>query len=295
MKTLRLLLLVGITFAATVLALVVSAHSADGNPPEAHSSADTTIDTKQTCTSDDSQACSMERSVVPELSEVAVVDEPQIQVAATDEQEMAHSMSSMSHKHMDMGPHMKMTTVRPGSEADRHRADEIVQKLRPAIDKYKDVHVAERDGFKQFLPNVPQQMYHFTNWRYAIEAAFHFNPEHPTSLLYEKHGSKYELIGAMYTAPKRFNEDELNERVPLSVAQWHEHVNLCAPPKGRESEMLEKNPRFGLAGSITTSSECDAAGGTFYPIVFNWMVHVYPFEKETADVWAVERQMAHKH
>ena len=27
----------------------------------------------------------------------------------------------------------------------------------------------------------------------------------------------------MFTAPKRMNEDRLNERVPLSVGQWHAH------------------------------------------------------------------------
>ncbi len=71
-----------------------------------------------------------------------------------------------------------------------------------------------------------------------MEAAFRFNPEHPTSLLYEKHGDEYKLIGVMYTAPKRFTEDQLDERIPLSVAQWHEHVNFCAPPADRRKEML---------------------------------------------------------
>jgi hypothetical protein len=35
---------------------------------------------------------------------------------------------------------------------------------------------------------------------------------------------------------------------------------------------------------------CDAAGGTFHPVVFNWMVQVCPFEKDPASVWSVERQ-----
>jgi hypothetical protein len=25
-------------------------------------------------------------------------------------------------------------------------------------------------------------------------------------------------------------------------------------------------------------------------VIFNWMVHVYPFEKDQANVWSVERQ-----
>jgi hypothetical protein len=133
-------------------------------------------------------------------------------------------------------------------------------------------------------------MYHFTNYGYAMEARVRFNPEHPTSLLYEKHGDDYKLIGVMYTAPKRLDEDELDERIPLSVAQWHEHVNFCAPPADRWKDLLAPHPQFGLRGSITTEEACAAAGGTFHPVIFSWMVHVYPFEKDQASIWSVDRQ-----
>jgi hypothetical protein len=200
-----------------------------------------------------------------------------------------HAMHSMEG-HMDMGPHMKMTMLRQSKPGDAARAEKISEAARKASEKYKDYHAALVDGFKIFHPEIPQKMYHFTNYRYAVEAAFRFNPEHPTSLLYEKHGDDYKLIGVMYTAPKRFTEDELNERIPLSVAQWHEHVNFCMPPAGRKSEMLSTHPQFGLRGSIATREACDAAGGNFHPVVFNWMVHVYPFEKDQAGIWSVERQ-----
>ena len=68
--------------------------------------------------------------------------------------------------------------------------------------------------------------------RNALAAQFSFDPTKPTSLLYKKVNGEYQLEGAMYTAPKRFTEDQLNERIPLSIAHWHEHVNLCLPPKG---------------------------------------------------------------
>jgi hypothetical protein len=54
--------------------------------------------------------------------------------------------------------------------------------------------------------------------------------------------------------------------------------------------MLSPNPKFGLRGSIVTQADCDAAGGTFYPVIFNWMVHLYPLEKDSASVWSVDRQ-----
>lgn len=203
----------------------------------------------------------------------------------------AHAMHSMEG-HMDMGPHMKMTALRPPKPGDIERAQQVVGAARRASEKYTDFHAALADGYKIFLPNVPQHMYHFTNYGYAMEAAFRFNPEHPTSLLYEKHGDDYKLIGVMYTAPKRLREDQLDQRIPLSVAQWHEHVNFCAPPANRKNEVLAEHPQFGLKGSITTQEACDAAGGTFHPVIFNWMVHVYPFEKDVARIWSVERQHA---
>lgn len=206
----------------------------------------------------------------------------------------AHAMLSMEDHHMAMGPHMKMTTLRTPQPGDDEKAAQVVEAARGVMEKYQDYHAALNDGFKIFLPNLPQRQYHFTNYRYGFEAAFRFNPQHPTSLLYEKHGDDYKLIGVMYTAPKRFTEDELNQRIPLSIAQWHEHVNLCSPPLGRKGEMLGPKAKFGLAGSITTEEECAANGGTFHPVVFNWMVHLYPLEKDAAQVWSVERQ-AHHH
>jgi len=61
----------------------------------------------------------------------------------------------------------------------------------------------------------------------------------------------------MYTAPKRLSEDDLDQRIPLSVAQWHEHVNFCAPPatmsKDEKREgLLGPDAKFGLRGSIAT-------------------------------------------
>jgi hypothetical protein len=213
--------------------------------------------------------------------------------AGADSETQAHAMHAMEGHHMDMGPHMKMTELRPLKPGEEERAQKVVESARRVADKYKDYHIALNEGFQIFLPNVPQKTYHFTNYSYAFEAAFEFNPEHPTSLLYEKHGDDYKLVGVMYTAPKRFTEDDLDQRIPLSVAQWHEHVNFCAPAAGQKLEPLSAHPKFGFHGSISTKEECEANGGTFKPLVFNWMVHVYPLEKTEAEIWAVDRDHEH--
>lgn len=207
------------------------------------------------------------------------------------EEEMNAATHAMSSHHMEMGAHMKMTELRKSQPNDEKRAQLVVEQAREAMSKYQDYHAAINDGFKIFLPNVPQLQYHFTNYSYAFEARWHFNPQHPTSLLYDKTPDGYRLAGVMYTASAQADEEELDSRVPLSVAQWHEHVNFCFPPKGRESEALQQNPKFGMAGSISTREACHAAGGRFVPLLFGWMVHVYPNDK---DVWAMGPGM-HKH
>jgi hypothetical protein len=197
------------------------------------------------------------------------------------------AMVQMQHMHHGGTPHMQMTAPRPQTAEDRKRADEIVEQLRAGIEKYKDYRVALNDGFKIFLPNVPQPEYHFTNYANGFLEAFTFDPARPTSLLYKKTASGYELVGAMYTMPNRASEEQLNERVPLSVATWHLHTNLCMPPKveGRKPDWT----KFGLRGSISTQEACDAAGGTFHPVVFGWMVHVYPYESSSIKIFAMHR------
>jgi hypothetical protein len=134
----------------------------------------------------------------------------------------------------NMALHMSFTALRPANEADNARAAALVSQLQHALAKYKDYHVAEADGFKPFHPEFKQQkVVHFTRSWYALKAEFTFNPLEPTSLLYQRTpDGGYKLIGAMYTDRKGATLDELNERVPLSVARWHRHVNFCIPARG---------------------------------------------------------------
>jgi hypothetical protein len=201
-----------------------------------------------------------------------------------DQQTEHGAMDAMSHMHHhQMGPHMYMTKLRTATPQDWAKADEIAGELRESIEKYKDYHVALADGFRIFMPNLPQAEYHFTNYYNGFLESFSFDPTRPTSLLYKKTKTGYDLIGAMYTMPKRVSEEQLNERVPLSVAQWHLHTKLCLPPRGERGH--DDLTKFGLQGSILTKEACTEAGGTFYPVIFGWMVHVYPFEDSREKIW----------
>jgi hypothetical protein len=208
-----------------------------------------------------------------------------MQAGQANEQAAMEDMASMQHGDT---AHMHMTSAKPLSANDHQRADEIVKELRVGIEKYKDYHVALNEGFQIFHPEIPQPEYHFTNYTNGFEAAFTFDAAKPTSLLYKKTATGYELVGAMYTMPKRATEEQLNERVPLSMATWHLHTNLCMPPKdARRSADFTK---FGLHGSIATQEACDAAGGKFHPVVFGWMVHVYPYEDSTQKIFAMHHR-----
>ncbi|MFN2460038.1 MAG: hypothetical protein ABR591_05070 [Candidatus Velthaea sp.] len=199
--------------------------------------------------------------------------------AALDDSPAMGSMSSH-----DMHHHMALTAARPDHPGDRARADVVAAAARAAMKRWPDVAAVEAAGFKKFLPGVPLPIEHYTNDRYAAEAwGGTFNADHPTSMIFERRGSALTLVGVMYTAGPRIAENDLDAMVPLSVAQWHRHVDYCFPPAGTRND-----GRFGFLGTVETKEACDAAGGRWTPQIFGWMVHVWPNERDPHAVWAVD-------
>ena len=104
--------------------------------------------------------------------------------------------------------------------------------------------------------------------------------------------------------------------IPLSVAHWHAHTNICLPNGVTLEDVLHgdvgaahldmpgmlpvsSNPeapainqrlgfladgRFGFTGKIANATDCKAAGGYMLPQAFGWMVHVYPFNGDDLKV-----------
>ena len=186
-----------------------------------------------------------------------------------------------------MAGHMYMTAPRSKQPGDQDKADAVAAAAKQAMEPYRDYRKALADGYEIFLPEVPQSQYHFTKAIYGLEARRHFDASKPTSLLYKKTADGgYQLVGAMYTDRVDATEEEINDRIPLSVARWHQHVNFCKAPAGHKAEYFGPDAKYGLLGSINTQEACEAAGGTFYPHIFGWMVHVYPYEKDPKSVWS---------
>ena len=200
-----------------------------------------------------------------------------IEIQALHQQAAVESM----HAQDKADPHVKWTAKRKADPGDDERAAQVVQTLTQAIEKYKDHRVALNKGFRPFLPNVPQPYYYFTKKLDRFKAPLAFDPAQPTALLYRQAGKDYGLIGALYMASKDASERELHALVPLSVAQWHAHVNVCIPPKGTSDWA-----RFGVRGSIATEAECGKAGGRFVPQLFGWMLPAYPFKSTPEEIWS---------
>jgi hypothetical protein len=190
--------------------------------------------------------------------------------------------------------HLEMTPVRAPGPGDSARAAAVAAELRRAILEYRDTTAAVADGFRMFAPQIRnQKVYHFTRGLNAVQEAFRFDPAKPTSLLYTKGADgTLVLVGAMYTAPKRFGTDKLDERIPLSIARWHKHVNWCVPPRGKLERWLERangQPVFGPESPIATREACDAVGGVFHESPLGWMVHANVMTStDPAAIWGDE-------
>ena len=220
--------------------------------------------------------------------------------SAADEQDMAtpeqhpDDHAAMAAEHAMAGMisnedlHLKLTPKREPAAGDSARAAEVLAVMRRDLVKYRDVHAAEADGFRQFLPGAAAPIQHYTKLLWAIESRTTLDPARPTSLLYERAADgSLKLVGAMFTAPAQVSDSELNARLPLSIARWHQHVNWCLPPladaRRRWRETKDGQPVFGPKSPIATQAACDAVDGRFRPRIFGWMVHVMAFADQ--DPW----------
>lgn len=187
--------------------------------------------------------------------------------------------------------HMRLTTLRPRAPGDSARAAAVLATMRSELARYRDIEVAQADGFRQFIAGGAAPVQHYTKLRWWMQARTRLDPSRPSSLLYKKTpDGGLELVGAMFTAPPDATEDELDARLPLSVARWHQHVNWCTPRLGprmgeRWRETKDGRPVFGPRSPIATREACDAVGGRFRPRLLGWMVHVMAFEGD--DPWGV--------
>jgi hypothetical protein len=200
----------------------------------------------------------------------------------------------------DTSAHMRMAPAKVATAADSTRAATIVKTARAGLEKYKDVSVAEREGYIKFLPWLEDQpIYHYNNIQNVLASVQQFDATKPVSLLYKKDAAgKMSLVGAMYSSAVGSVED-MDARLPLGIAHWHEHVDFCSPSPDSIRVGAQKLDPASTAKwlAISTREGCNAVGGRFVPRVFGWMAHVYLFA-DTDDpkvIWGEEHSSMNVH
>ncbi len=146
-----------------------------------------------------------------------------------------------------MSGHMYLTSPRTAQPGDKAKASTIVADAKQAMAPYKDYRQALADGYHIFCRTyrslsitspAPKTDWPRESFR-STEAYFALYKKTPDG--------GYQLIGVMYTDRVNADEDELNERIPLSIARWHQHTNFCKAPEGQKAAYFGPNAKFGPA------------------------------------------------
>ena len=189
--------------------------------------------------------------------------------------------------------HMQMSVRTPSRPGDDARAAVVIAAAKRVLERYSHVAAAERDGYRPFFPRgvIGEEVHYTNNWKAGREKKT-LDLEQPGSILYKRTESGMVAVGVMYTARADATPEQLDARLPLSVAVWHRHVHFCGWRNGTPRPDWDgPNARFGIGGTIDSEAACAAAGGYWIPLVLGWMTHVYPFETEPNRIWLGEHMM----
>ncbi len=182
-----------------------------------------------------------------------------------------HGMKmDMSHEHHG-APAVALTF------AELEQTASQLEKARQATEKYRDVQVAEADGFRAIGPDVPGMGIHYVHIEGGQSHRSGFDVEHPDILLYEKDSSAtsgYTLVGVSYLLRADTDTDgqPKNPPFPKSIASWHRHSDLCVFPDRSVKANLDE-------------SQCTAQGGRFTGLT-QWMIHAWIWKDSPAGVFS---------
>jgi hypothetical protein len=186
--------------------------------------------------------------------------------SATTTTEHQHDGTAVGHEH-------HMGTSAPVTYAELENTAALLQSARQATEKYRDVRVAEADGYHAIGPDVPGMGIHYVG---PYDGST-FDVAHPAILLYEKsteNENGFSLVGVSYLlkAPPGSDGQPLNAPFPKSLANWHRHENLCV--------LTDRSVKSELS-----AEKCGAAGGQFTAET-QWMVHAWIWKDSPAGVFS---------
>ena len=172
---------------------------------------------------------------------------------------------------MQMG-HEHHGTMVPVTYEELTKTAAQLEAAKTSTAKYRDVRVAQADGYQPIGPDVPGMGIH-----YLGSHSNGFDVEHPDILLYEKSVSApggYALVGVSYlfVADTDTDGQPKNPPFPKSLASWHRHSDLCVFP--------DRSVKSNL-----TADQCKAQGGAFTALT-QWMIHAWIWKDSPAGVFS---------
>lgn len=149
-----------------------------------------------------------------------------------------------------------------------------LERVRQATAKYRDVKIAEADGYKGVGVEIKGMGIHYL--RELEPKAFHL--EKPSMLCYEKDASRsggYSLVGVAYLMKSEEGPDgqPVSNPFPKPLAIWHKHENVCVLPNANNIEHTIK----------LTEDQCRHQGGHF---LNEWMLHAWVWKDSPRGVFS---------
>jgi hypothetical protein len=152
---------------------------------------------------------------------------------------------------------------------------EQLEAARRSTAKYRELRVAQAEGYQAIGPDVPGMGIHYV--RSHAHGSDGFDVKYPDILLYEKNSSApggYALVGVSYLLVADADTDgqPKNPPFPKSLASWHRHADLCVFP--------DRSVKSNLG-----DEQCKAEGGRFTALT-QWMIHAWIWKDSPAGVFS---------
>jgi hypothetical protein len=162
------------------------------------------------------------------------------------------------------------------SYADLKKTADDLERVREATAKYRDVNVAEADGYLPRGAEIKGMGVHFV--REMEPDAFHL--EKPPMLVYETDASRpggYSLVAVVYLLKGAEGPDgqPVNNPFPKPLAIWHHHAHVC---------MLSKTEHV----TKLSEDECQRRGGHFND---EWMLHAWVWKDSPRGVFSPQNPL----
>ena len=145
------------------------------------------------------------------------------------------------------------------SQEELSRLVQQLDAVRAATEKFRDVDVAMRTGYRQATEEVPNMGAHFVHPLWSLDGKF--DPARPEILLYVRDDDgEWELVGTSFVQSLLLAGFDHPEAFVGPLDNWHVHYDLCTGPT--------------FTSRSATQAECRNDGGVWVP-AYGWMIHAW--------------------